>query len=133
MADFQVVGIINSIRYLQEGCIVFVDEIKAGYMRKNGTKVDDRVLQWKCLFTPYFKKYINDHFANDMLVLIKGEITPFAISHDEVVDGYSILGQYITRASYPKYSIRREVKMVKDSTMHDIGTPNVKDYMKEDF
>ena len=133
MADFQVVGIINNIRYLQDGCMVFIDEIKTGYKRKDGTKVDDRVYQWRCLFSSYFKKYINDHFSTDMLVQIKGEITPFAVNHDEVVDGYSILGQYITRASYPKYTIRKEAKAIKDSTMHDMGKPNVEEFMKDDF
>ena len=133
MADFHVIGYINAIKYLPDGCLVFIDEIKAGFKRKDGTSVDDKILQWKCIFNAYFKKFINEHFSENMLVQIKGEITPFAVSHDEIIDGYSVLGQCINRASYPKLSTRREVKQIKDSIMHDIGTPNVDEYMRQDF
>lgn len=133
MADFSVTGYINTIKYLQDGCLVYIDEIKAGFKRKDGTYVDDKVFQWRCIFNAYFKKFINEHFSENMFVQVKGEIMPYAITHDEIIEGYSVLGQCINRASYPKQSKRREIKQIKDSTMHDIGTPNVDEYMRKDF
>ena len=37
------------------------------YKKPNGETVDDKYLSWKCVFKPYFKKYINEHFSNGML------------------------------------------------------------------
>jgi len=133
MADFTVTGFINTVKYLPGAALVFIDEFKRGYKKSNGETVDDKYLSWKCLFKPYFKKYINEHFSNGMLVQVKGEILPYAIQNQNIVDGYSVLGQTINLASFPRASVKQENKMIKESQMHDTATPNLDEYNKPDF
>lgn len=133
MADFTVTGFINTVKYLPNAALVFIDEFKRGYKKSNGETVDDKYLSWKCLFKPYFKKYINEHFSNGMLVQVKGEILPYAIQNQNIVDGYSVLGQTINLASFPRASVKQENKMIKESQMHDTATPNLDEYNKPDF
>lgn len=133
MADFTVTGFINTVKYLPDAALVFIDEFKRGYKKPNGETVEDKYLSWKCVFKPYFKKYINEHFANGMLVQVKGEILPYAIQNQNIVDGYSVLGQTINLASFPRASVKQENKMIKESQMHDTATPNLDEYNKPDF
>lgn len=133
MADFTVTGFINTVKYLPGAALVFIDEFKRGYKKSNGETVDDKYLSWKCLFKPYFKKYINEHFSNGMLVQVKGEILPYAIQNQNIVDGYSVLGQTINLASFPRASVKQENKMIKESQMHDTATPNLDEYNKPYF
>ena len=133
MADFTVTGFINTVKYLPDAALVFIDEFKRGYKKLNGETVDDKYLSWKCVFKPYFKKYINEHFSNGMLVQVKGEILPYAIQNQNIVDGYSVLGQTINLASFPRASVKQENKMIKESQMHDTATPNLDEYNKPDF
>ena len=42
MADFTVIGYINNIKYLQDSCLVFLDEFRKGFRKKDGTIVDDK-------------------------------------------------------------------------------------------
>jgi hypothetical protein len=133
MADFTVTGFINTVKYLPGAALVFIDEFKRGYKKSNGETVDDKYLSWKCIFKPYFKKYINEHFSNGMLVQVKGEILPYAIQNQNIVDGYSVLGQTINLASFPRASVKQENKMIKESQMHDTATPNLDEYNKPDF
>ena len=133
MADFTVTGFINTVKYLPDAVLVFIDEFKRGYKKPNGEIVDDKYLSWKCVFKPYFKKFVNEHFANGMLVQVKGEILPYAIQNQNIVDGYSVLGQCINLASFPRASVKQENKMIKESQMHDTATPNLDDYNKPDF
>lgn len=133
MADYTVTGFINTVKYLPNAALVFIDEFKRGYKKTNGETVEDKYLSWKCVFKPYFKKFINEHFSNGMLVQVKGEILPYAIQHQNIVDGYSVLGQTINLASFPRASVKQENKMIKESQMHDTATPNLEDYNKPDF
>lgn len=133
MADFTVTGFINTVKYLPDAVLVFIDEFKRGYKKTNGENVDDKYLSWKCVFKPYFKKFVNEHFANGMLVQVKGEILPYAIQNQNIVDGYSVLGQCINLASFPRSSVKQENKMIKESQMHDTATPNLDEYNKPDF
>lgn len=133
MADFTVTGFINTVKYLPNAALVFIDEFKRGYKKTNGETVEDKYLSWKCVFKPYFKKFINEHFSNGMLVQVKGEILPYAIQYQNIVDGYSVLGQTINLASFPRASVKQENKMIKESQMHDTATPNLEDYNKPDF
>jgi hypothetical protein len=133
MADFTVTGFINTVKYLPNAALVFIDEFKRGYKKTNGETVEDKYLSWKCVFKPYFKKFINEHFSNGMLVQVKGEILPYAIQNQNIVDGYSVLGQTINLASFPRASVKQENKMIKESQMHDTATPNLEDYNKPDF
>lgn len=133
MADFTVIGFINTIKYLQDSVLVFVDEFKKGYKKNNGEIVEDKYFSWKCVFKPYFKKYVNEHFSNGMLVQIKGEIIPYAIQNKSITDGYSVLGQTINLYSYPRGSVKQEQRMIKESQMYDTETPNLDEYNKPDF
>lgn len=133
MADFTVIGYINNIKYLQDSCLVFLDEFRKGFRKKDGTIVDDKYLSWKCIFKPYFKKYINEQFNQGMLVQVKGEIMPYAIEKEHLVDGYSVIGQTINVASYPRASVKQEAKMIKDSQMHARETPDLEGFNAPDF
>ena len=133
MADFTVIGYINNIKYLQDSCLVFLDEFRKGFRKKDGTIVDDKYLSWKCIFKPYFKKYINEQFNKGMLVQVKGEIMPYAIEKEHLVDGYSVIGQTINVASYPRASVKQEAKMIKDSQMHASETPDLEGFNAPDF
>lgn len=133
MASFQVTGFINTIKYLQESVLVFVDEFHKGYKKPNGEVVEDKYLTWKCIFKPYFKKYVAKHFGNGMLVEVKGEIMPYAIEKERLVDGYSVIGQTINLASYPKATLKAETRMIKDSQTSVNETPNLDEYNAPDF
>ena len=133
MASFEVTGFINTIKYLPDHCLVFIDEFKKGYKKKDGSRIDDRYITWKCIFKPYFKGYIVNHFNNGMLVQVKGEVMPYAIDHEKVVEGYSVIGQTINIASFPKSMIKQEAKMIKDSQMHASETPDLEGFNAPDF
>lgn len=135
MASFGLIGLIDNIHYLPNngGCIVYVSEFKRGYVRSDGVVVSDRYLSWRCLFRSVFVKYINGHFSRGMLVEVKGELYPYAISHGELVDGYSVLGQSLNVYSFPRRMGRVEDGLVKESLLHDIGVPDVESYESDDF
>lgn len=133
MASFEVIGLVNTIKYMPDHCLVFIDEFKKGYKKKDGTRVEDRYISWKCIFKPYFKKYINEHFSNGMLVQVKGEVMPYAIDHDRLVDGYSVIGQTINIASYPKSMLKQERRMIKESLENSNERPNLQDHLMPDF
>lgn len=133
MASFEVIGLVNTIKYMPDHCLVFIDEFKKGYKKQDGTRVEDRYISWKCIFKPYFKKYVNEHFSNGMLVQVKGEVMPYAIDHDRLVDGYSVIGQTINMASYPKSMLKQERKMIKESLENSNEKPNLQDHLTPDF
>ena len=133
MASFQVTGFISTISYREDFCLVFVDEYKKGYVRKDGLRVDDKYLSWKCIFNKNYIKYISGHFGKGMLVEIKGEILPFAVEHDKTVEGYSVNAQTINMASYPRASVKRELRMIKESQDASEEQPNLDDFNQSDF
>lgn len=133
MASFEVTGFINTIKYLPDHCLVFIDEFKKGYKKKDGSRIDDRYITWKCIFKPYFKGYIVNHFNNGMLVQVKGEVMPYAIDHEKVVEGCSVIGQTINIASFPKSMIKQEAKMIKESLENTKEMPNLQEHMRPDF
>lgn len=133
MASFEVIGLVNTIKYMPDHCLVFIDEFKKGYKKQDGTRVEDRYISWKCIFKPYFKKYINEHFSNGMLVQVKGEVMPYAIDHERLVEGYSVIGQTINMASYPKSMLKQERRMIKESLENSSERPNLQDHLTPDF
>lgn len=135
MASFQVVGYIDTIKYIpnQGGCFVFVSEYKRGFRRKDGTKVEDKYLSWKCIFKQGLVKYINEHFGNGMLVEVKGEVLPYSVEQQKMVDGYSVIGQCINMASYPKATVKKELRMMKESQEMSDEKPNIEAYNEPDF
>lgn len=133
MAAVNIIGFIEKMRFLPDSILVFVSEYKKGFKRKDGTIVDDKYMSWKTIWKPYFKNYINAHFSDGMLVEIKGEILPYAINHEKVVDGYSCIGQCINIFSYPRSSVKQEIRMIKESQQTSSGTPNLDAFNEPDF
>lgn len=135
MASFQVLGIIEKLRYLPEnaGVMVYVSEYKKGYKTKAGTIVDDKWFEWVCYFKPSFASFINGHFTHGMYVEIKGNIMPYGLDHGKAVDGYSVEGQTINVASPPKFCARSERKMIKESQAQDVGNPDLDAFNSPDF
>lgn len=133
MNRFIVQGFINTIKYLPDACVVHIDDFKKGYKKQNGEIVDDKYFSWKIIFKGYFKKYISEHFSNGMLVEIDAEMYPYAIQNGKIIDGYSCLGKSIDISSYPRASVKKEAKMIKDSQMHASGTPDLEGFNAPDF
>lgn len=135
MASFSVIGFVDNIKYLPNpgGCFVFVSEFKKGYKKSNGEVVDDRYISWKVIFKQGLVKYINNHFSNGMLVEIKGEVLPYAIDKETIVQGYSVIGQCMNLASYPRSTVKMEQNLVKESLLHGSEIPNIDEYKKPDF
>ena len=135
MANITIIGFVDNIKYLpnQGGCFVFVSEFKKGYKKSNGEVVDDKYLSWKVIFKQGLVKYINNHFNNGMLVEIKGEVFPYAIDKETIVQGYSVIGQCMNLASYPRSTVKMEQNIVKESLLHGSEIPNIDEYKKPDF
>lgn len=135
MADFQLLGHITNISFRQDCILIFVDEYKKGYKRQDGTKVDDKIISWRCIFSGNEKKhnYISKYFSRGMLVQVKGEIMPYAIEQNKTVEGYTVFVQTINIAAYPRKSIKEEQKMIKESQQYSSETPNLDEFNKPDF
>lgn len=133
MASFEVTGFINTVKYLPDSVLLFVDEYRKGFKKKDGTRVDDKYLSWKVVYKPYFKKYISEHFSKGMLVKIKGEVLPYAVEHEKLIDGYSVIGQTIDLASYPRASVKQELRMIKESQENSDEQPNLDAFISPDF
>ena len=135
MANITIIGFVDNIKYLpnQGGCFVFVSEFKKGYKKSNGEVVDDKYLSWKIIFKQGLVKYINNHFNNGMLVEIKGDVFPYAIDKETIVQGYSVIGQCMNLASYPRSTVKMEQNLVKESLLHGSEIPNIDEYKKPDF
>ena len=133
MASFYVVGFLESVRVLPDSCILFLSEYKKGYKRSDGTVVDDKYHSWKVIFKGYFIKYITTHFGKGMLVDVKGDIVPYAIEHGQVTDGYSVIGQTCNMFSYPRYSVKQENKMIKESIENSNAIPDLESFNQPDF
>ena len=133
MAAFQVIGFIDALKILPDACILFVSEFKRGYKKSDGTIVDDRYHSWKIIYKGYFIKYLTAHFSKGMLVEVKGDIVPYAIEHGEVMEGYSVLGETCNMFSYPRYSIKQERKMIKESQTNSDEKPDLEGYNQPDF
>lgn len=133
MADIQVTGFVNSIKYLQDAVLVFVDEYKKGYRKQNGEVTEDKYYSWRVIFKNGLRSYISKYFNHGMLVTIKGEALPFAIEKGKNVDGYSFIGQCINIASFPRATVKAERKMIKESQEYATERPNIEEYNKDDF
>lgn len=135
MASINIIGFIDNIKYLPNngGCFVFVSEFKKGFRKANGDIVDDKYLSWKVIFKQGLVKYINNHFSNGMLVEIKGDVLPYAIEKDTIVQGYSVIGQTMNLFSFPRSSVKQEQRMIKESQLHASEIPNLEAHNLPDF
>ena len=135
MASINIIGFVDAVKYLPNGggCFVFVSEFKKGYRKANGDTVDDKYLSWKVIFKQGLVNYINNHFANGMLVEIKGDALPYAIDKETIVQGYSVIGQTINLFSYPRATVRQEQRMIKESALSASEVPDLDEYNRPDF
>lgn len=133
MAAINIIGIIDNVCFLQDAVLLFVSEFRKGYRKSNGTVIEDKSVQWKVIYKPYFKKFISEHFNTGMLVEVKGDILPYAIEHEKIIEGYSVIGQTINLHSYPRPRARQEARMIRESQNTTNETPNLEDYNTPDF
>ena len=133
MAAFSVIGFIDAVKILPDSCILFLSEYKKGYKKSDGTTIDDKYHSWKVIFKGYFIKYLTTHFGKGMLVEVKGDIVPYAVEHGEITEGYSIMGQTCNMYSYPRYSVKQENKMIKESMDGTYEQPDLESYNQPDF
>lgn len=133
MNRFILQGFINTIKYLPDACLLFIDDYEAGFQRPNGEIVDDKYMSWKVIFPNGMKPFINKYFGNGMLVDIVAKMKPYEIEQEKIVEGYSCLGLSIQKASYPRSAVKQERKMVKESLLHSSGTPDLDAYNEPDF
>lgn len=135
MADYSILGHIANIKYLPESIVIWVDEVKRGYRKSNGEKIDDRVLTWKCIFSGNESKrnYVNKFFNRGSLVQVKGEILPYEVEQGQETKGYTVFIQTMNLAAYPRTNIKKEKMMQKESMDGLKETPNVDEFMQDDF
>lgn len=135
MANITIVGVVDSIKYLPNGggCFVFLSEYKRGYKKQSGEVVDDKYLSWKVIYKQGLVRYINEHFSNGMVVEVKGEVLPYAIDHEQIVDGYSVIGQTLNLFSIPRTMLKQENRMIKESQLHATGIPDLEAHNQPDF
>lgn len=112
---------------------MYLSEFRKGYKRKDGVKVADKYYQWRVIFKQSFVKYISEHFANGLMVEIKGDASPFAVVQGKEVEGYSVLGQTINIFGYPSASQMLEKKIIEQSQETSSGVPDVAAYNEPDF
>jgi hypothetical protein len=133
MNRFILEGTINTIKYLEDSVIVYVDEIEKGYKKKDGIFVDDSMYTWKVIFKSNpFRQYITKFFNRGCLVEIDAKMRPFSIENGNSIDGYSCIGISINRGSYAR-AIKIEKKIMKESLESSMEKPNLEEFEKDDF
>lgn len=133
MAAFSVIGFVDAVKVLPDSCILFLSEHKKGYKRADGVVVEDKYHSWKVIFKGYFIKYLTTHFNKGMLVEVKGDIIPYAVEHGEIKEGYSVIGQTCNLFSYPRYSVKQENKIIKESMANSNEKPDLESFNRPDF
>ena len=133
MASFSVIGFVDTVKILPDSCILFLSEYKKGYRKADGTTVEDKYHSWKVIFKGYFIKYLTTHFNKGMLVEVKGDIVPYSVEHGQIVDGYSVIGQTCNLFSYPRYSVKQEQRMIKESMENSDAVPDLDSFRQPDF
>ena len=132
--DVNFLGIIDGVKYTDTAVIVTASESRLGYKKKDGSVIPEELLTFRFIFKPYFKKYIAEHFGAGMLVKIKGCLLPYAKDGEgKTIDGFSVIGQTIDRASYPSNKLRMEKRMIKESYGNSSEQPDLEGFEREDF
>lgn len=135
MANVTLIGVLESVKFLPNngGCFVFISEFKRGYKKGNGEIVNDKYISWKVIYKAGLTKYISDHFNKGMIVEVKGEVFPYAIDHEKIVDGISVIGQTLNMFSMPRSTFRQEQRMIHQSQASVSETPDLDTYNQPDF
>lgn len=134
MNRFILTGVIRTIKFLPDSVIVYVDDMEKGYVKPDGTRIDDLLYTWKVIFkaNPY-RNFIAKYFNDGMLVDIDARMRPFAVEKETEVQGYSCIGLSIQRGCNTRASHIQEMKMVKESQERSMAQPNLEEYNKPDF
>ena len=134
MVDVLMLGFVEGIRCNDNFVVVKLSVRRAGFRKKDGTNVSEEILIYRVIFASYMRKYISSHFDSGVYVKIKGTMLPYAKDgKGGIVDGYTILGQTMERASFPLQSSRISRKVLKESEGHEVGEPDLDGFLSEDF
>ena len=134
MADITLYGHIEGIRYNTKSVLVVLSEDRCGFVRRNGERVSEELLTFRVVFNANSRSYISSYFSVGNLVKVRGSLLPYVKRKDGTFgEGYTILGQLLELAAYPKRSVGMERRMLKESVAHPCGEPNVDSFMDDDF
>lgn len=134
MADVTLYGHVEGIRYREKCVFVTVSEYRCGFTRRDGERVGEELLTFRVVFLASSRKYISTYFSIGNLVKVRGTLLPYVKKKDgECVEGYTILGQLIELATYPKRAALKERRVLKESGENPCGVPDVDEYLDDDF
>lgn len=134
MADITLYGHIEGIRYNTKSVLVVLSEYRCGFVRRNGERVSEELLTFRVVFNANSRSYISSYFSVGNLVKVRGSLLPYVKRKDGTFgEGYTILGQLLELAAYPKRSAGMERRMLKESVAHPCGEPDVDSFMDDDF
>lgn len=131
MASIEIRGTIRTIKHIPNGVLVYINEPKCGYKKKDGTKVDSTVLEWKCIFNKNTGVNIDKFFNTGNYVTVRGDVLPYRIENGNFEDGYTVMAYIIHWAAFPQNA--KEKKMQKESQSHSTESPDLYNFKKEDF
>lgn len=131
MASIEIHGVIQNISYLDNCVIVKVNEPKSGYTKKDGTKVNQYQIGWRCIFNSNTKKTIGRFFHEGSYVIVRGDVLPYAIRNGEYVDGCTVNAHLIHYGVVP--TNKRDLKIQKESQEHSTGIPDLEGFNNDDF
>lgn len=146
MADISLIGHVVGIRNKSKWVVLKIAERRGGYKRSSDVSVVSDFVEYRILFKPYMRSFIQSYIPVDSLVKVKGVIVPYVSGGDDstevgVVDGngkevrqsFSIFGQTIELFPYPSRSALRDRESLKICRNVDMGNPDVEDFSTEDF
>ena len=134
MADISLFGHVEGVRCGKTYVLVKISERRSGYTRRDGVVVKDELLTWVVFFKSFLRDYIKSYFKVGSLVSVKGTILPYRRSSDGSTSvGFTVMGQTIDAMAYPLSSASIEKRALKDSVVHPVGSPDLDDFLSDDF
>lgn len=140
MANIQIVGFFRSSRIVNNNnnIVVTIDEYYPSYTHsKTGERTEAKLVQWNIIFERYFIKFIKTNFTNGNLVEITGKARPYDAESHKDEDGQQQLkiGVKGTTISmhYNSVDLSKDDKRIKVSQKHSDYSPNLEDYLNDDF
>lgn len=142
MADITILGFLQSSRIINNGqnISVVVDEYQPPYIHtKTGEKSEAKMIRWTVLFGQYFIKFIKSNFKKGYLVKIKGTARPYGGKYFDYDDNeeqesirIGVRGETIMR-TFNSYDMNVDEEREKKSQKHADESPNLSDYLSNDF
>ena len=134
MADITLFGHIEGIQYKEKSVIVVVSEYRCGFRKRSGERVAEELLSFRVVFLASSRNYISSYFSAGNLVKVRGTLLPYVKKSDGTLgEGYTILGQLMELAAYPKRSAGLEKRLLKASSESPCGVPDVDGFLDDDF